>query len=54
MESMLIEQPKASSNWMRSRLLNSSNALKTALEAGLTGHTFVERDGKTVTLDDGT
>jgi 7-keto-8-aminopelargonate synthetase-like enzyme len=40
-------------NWVRSRVANTSDSLDRAFEQGLTGHVIVERDGKRVRLQDG-
>lgn len=40
-------------NWVRSRVANTSDSLDRAFEQGLTGHVLVERDGKRVRLQDG-
>ena len=40
-------------NWVASRVSKTSDSLDRAFEEGLTGHVITARDGKRVTLDDG-
>ncbi len=41
-------------NWVNARVSHTSGALATAIDEGLTSHTLVGRNGKTVELADGT
>src|SRR5438874_12596018 len=41
------------SNWVASRVSNTSDSLDRAFAEGLTGHVITARDGKQVTLEDG-
>lgn len=53
MSEVLTAKTRNTDNWMQARLQNSSDALKTAWKKGLTGHTFVERQGKKIVLESG-
>jgi 7-keto-8-aminopelargonate synthetase-like enzyme/prephenate dehydrogenase len=49
----LVEDRAPSRTWVEARIHDASDALDRAFDEGLTGHTFVERRGKRVRLDDG-
>ncbi len=51
---MLTQKEEPGTNWVRSRVDRTTDALTRAFEHGLTGHVFVKRNGKTVVLADGT
>ena len=48
-----LESPASRPNWVVSRVSKTSDSLDRAFEEGLTGHVITARDGKQVTLTDG-
>jgi len=48
-----LESPASRPNWVASRVSKTSDSLDRAFEEGLTGHVITARDGKQVTLTDG-
>lgn len=48
-----IQTPVVRPNWVASRVSKTSDSLDRAFEEGLTGHVITARDGKKVTLTDG-
>ena len=48
-----LEGPASRPNWVASRVSKTSDSLDRAFEEGLTGHVITARDGKQVTLTDG-
>jgi 7-keto-8-aminopelargonate synthetase-like enzyme len=48
-----LESPPSRPNWVASRVSKTSDSLDRAFEEGLTGHVITARDGKQVTLTDG-
>jgi len=48
-----LESPASRPSWVASRVSKTSDSLDRAFEEGLTGHVITARDGKQVTLTDG-
>ena len=48
-----LESPASRPNWVASRVSKTSDSLDRAFDEGLTGHVITARDGKQVTLTDG-